>query len=58
MRITREEASQILEVSPDAPAADIKTAFRALALRYHPDKNQGCTEAAETFKKISAAYAR
>lgn len=29
-----------------------------LALKYHPDKNGGCSDAAEKFKRISAAYAR
>lgn len=29
-----------------------------LALKYHPDKNGGCADAAEKFKRISAAYAR
>ena len=44
-----------LGVPKDASQADIKKAFRKLALQYHPDKNPS-PEAAEKFKEISAAY--
>jgi len=50
------ELYKILEVSPDASEADIKKAYRKLAVKYHPDKNQGDAAAAEKFKEISAAY--
>ena len=39
-----------------AMAADIKREYRKLALRWHPDKNQGDTAAQERFKEISKAY--
>src|SRR5215467_6826471 len=39
----------------DSDAA-IRSAYRKLAKRYHPDVNPGKTEAAERFKEISAAY--
>lgn len=39
-----------------ATAADIKREYRKLALRWHPDKNQGDTAAQERFKEISKAY--
>jgi DnaJ family protein A protein 2 len=45
-----------LGVSPDAPVSDIKKAFRKLAVKYHPDKNPGNSQAAEQFKAISEAY--
>src|SRR5688572_5342176 len=47
---------QTLGVSEDADQDAIKKAYRALARRYHPDKNPGNPQAEETFKEISAAY--
>ena len=47
---------EVLGVSKDAAQADIKKAYRKLALKYHPDKNQGDKEAESKFKEISAAY--
>ena len=46
----------ILGVEKTASEAQIKTAYRKLALKHHPDRNQGSLEAAETFKTISIAY--
>jgi len=47
---------EILGVKEDASAAEIKKAYRKLALKYHPDKNPGDKKAEEEFKKISEAY--
>ena len=44
-----------LGVTPDSPAADMKKAYRKLALKHHPDKNPG-PESEQRFKEISAAY--
>ena len=46
---------QILGLSPSASAEEIKKAYRALALKYHPDRNQA-SDAEEKFKEITAAY--
>jgi curved DNA-binding protein len=49
---------QILGVSRDAAADDIKKAYRKLAMKYHPDKAKGDKKQAEDkFKQISEAYA-
>jgi molecular chaperone DnaJ len=47
---------QVLGVSRDASAAEIKKAYRQLVRKYHPDANPGNKEAEEHFKKINQAY--
>lgn len=47
----------ILGVGQDASEAEIKTAFRSLSKKYHPDANPGDKKAEEQFRKISEAYA-
>lgn len=47
---------EILGVTRDASGDDIKRAFRKLALKYHPDRNQGDKEAEHKFKEINEAY--
>jgi curved DNA-binding protein CbpA len=51
-----EDYYRILQISPDANLEAIKTAFRRLARRYHPDLNPDDPVAAEQFKLISQAY--
>jgi DnaJ family protein A protein 2 len=50
------EFYEMLGVAPTADEAEIKRAYRKLALKYHPDKNPGDNEAAEKFKNLGAAY--
>lgn len=46
-----------LGVGREASEAEIKVAYRKLALRYHPDRNPGDRAAEERFKEVSTAYA-
>ncbi len=47
---------EVLGVAKNASDADIKQAYRKLAMKYHPDKNQGDKAAEEKFKELSEAY--
>ncbi|GJL51293.1 DnaJ domain-containing protein [Candidatus Nitrospira salsa] len=46
----------VLEVEPDSSDDYIKKAYRKLALRYHPDHNQGKPDAEIKIREINAAY--
>jgi len=47
---------EILEVSTSADKATIKKAYRKMAKKYHPDKNQGDKDAEHNFKLCNEAY--
>lgn len=47
---------EILGISKEASAADIKKAYRRLVRQYHPDANPGDSAAEEKFKEVSEAY--
>ncbi len=47
----------VLGVAQTADANEIRSAYRRLALQYHPDRNPGDGAAEERFKEISEAYA-
>jgi molecular chaperone DnaJ len=48
---------EVLGIERDADTAEIKKAYRRLAVRYHPDKNPGDKSAEDRFKEASEAYA-
>ena len=47
---------EVLGVEKSASEAEIKKAYRKLAIQYHPDKNPGDKEAVEKFKEAAEAY--
>jgi len=53
---TKRDYYEILGVDKKASADDIKTAYRKLAMQYHPDRNKA-PDAEEKFKELSEAYA-
>jgi len=54
---THRDYYEILGVSRDADAAALKSAYRKLALQFHPDRNPGDPGAAGRFRECSEAYA-
>lgn len=46
----------LLEVEKTADAAAIKSAYRKMAMKYHPDRTGGCTDSEAKFKAVSEAY--
>lgn len=52
----KEDYYDILGIDKNASQADIKKAYRKLAIKYHPDKNPDDPKAEEMFKKAAEAY--
>ena len=55
--MSKRDYYEILGVSRTADDQEIKSAYRKLALKYHPDRNPGSKEAEEKFKEAAEAYA-
>ena len=54
--VTKVDYYDVLSVSRDASDSELKTAYRKLAMQYHPDRNPGDHTAEEKFKECSEAY--
>ncbi|HWN70310.1 MAG TPA: DnaJ domain-containing protein, partial [Haliangium sp.] len=48
---------EVLGVARDVSKADLKRAYRGLAMKYHPDQNPDDPQAEEKFKEAADAYA-
>jgi len=54
--MTKRDYYEVLGVARNAPAEEIKRAYRQMALKHHPDRNPGNREAEERFKEAAEAY--
>lgn len=54
--MSKQDYYEVLGVSRSASDADIKKAYRRLAMKYHPDRTKGNKSDEETFKTVTHAY--
>ncbi len=54
--MSKRDYYEVLEVTRTATDTEIKSAYRRLAIRFHPDKNPGDASAEEKFKEAAEAY--
>ena len=54
--MSKRDYYEVLGVSRTAEEVEIKSAFRKLAMKYHPDRNPGDKESERKFKEINEAY--
>jgi molecular chaperone DnaJ len=57
MSAAKRDYYEVLGVAKTADEATLKSAYRKLAMKHHPDRNAGCTDAEARFKELNEAYA-
>jgi molecular chaperone DnaJ len=55
--VTKRDYYEVLGIERNATEQEIKSAYRKLALKFHPDRNPGNHKAEEAFKEAAEAYA-
>lgn len=58
MGLTKGEAFEILELPFGASYDEVRSSYKRLALRWHPDKHSNSEEATKKFQEVSSAYKR
>src|SRR3569833_2908964 len=56
MSVAKRDYYEVLGVQRGCDDSVLKSAYRKLALQYHPDRNPGSTQAEEKFKEAAEAY--
>ena len=54
--MTKRDYYDVLGINKSASPEQIKSAYRKLAVKYHPDQNKGDKASEEKFKEASEAY--
>jgi len=54
--VSKRDYYEVLEIEKNASPEEIKKAYRKLAIKYHPDRNQNSTDAEHKFKEATEAY--
>src|SRR5215472_15947325 len=56
MQMAKRDYYEVLGVTRSANDTDLKTAYRKLAMKFHPDRNPGDGDAEHRFKELNEAY--
>ena len=54
--MSKNDYYDVLGIAKNSDPATIKSSYRKLAMKFHPDKNPGDKEAEKKFKEVSEAY--